>query len=47
MPENKESNVLSFTDKKVVQGKIYNYRLMLCDDSEVCLDGAAVEINIK
>ena len=45
--ENKESNVLSFTDKKVVQGKIYNYRLKLCDDSDVCLDGAAVEINIK
>jgi hypothetical protein len=47
MPENKESNMLSFTDKKVIKGKIYNYRLMLCDDSSVCLEGAATEINIK
>jgi hypothetical protein len=46
-PENKESNVLSFTDKQVVKGKIYNYRLMLCDDSGVCLEGSAAEINFK
>jgi hypothetical protein len=46
-PENKESNILSFTDKKVVKGKTYNYRLMLCDDSGVCLEGAATEIYIK
>jgi len=46
-PENKESNILSFTDKKVVKGKTYNYRLMLCDDSSVCLEGAVTEINIK
>jgi hypothetical protein len=46
-PENKESNMLSFTDKKVIKGKTYNYRLMLCDDSSVCLEGAAVEMNIK
>ena len=45
--ENKESNILSFTDKKVVKGKTYNYRLMLCDDSSVCLEGAVTEINIK
>jgi predicted small lipoprotein YifL len=45
--ENKESNTFSFTDKKVVQGKIYNYRLMLCDDSGVCLEGSAAEINFK
>ena len=42
--ENKESNILSFTDKKVVQGKIYNYRLMLCYDSGVCLEGSSTEI---
>ena len=47
MPENKESSILSFTDKKVVQGKIYNYRLMLCDDSGVCLEGSTTEINFK
>jgi hypothetical protein len=45
MMKNKESNIHSFTDKKVVQGKIYNYRLMLCDDSGMCLEGAATEIN--
>lgn len=45
--KNKESNILSFTDKKVVQGKIYNYRLMLCDDSGVCLEGSVTEINFK
>ena len=43
-PENKESNTLSFTDKKVVQGKIYNYRLMLCNDSGICLEGPTTEI---
>ena len=45
--ENKKNSILSFTDKQVVKGKIYNYRLMLCDDSSVCLEGAATEINIK
>jgi hypothetical protein len=47
MMENKESNVYSFTDRKVIQGKIYNYRLILCDGSGVCLDGTAAEINFK
>ena len=45
--ENKKTSILSFTDKQVVLGKIYNYRLMLCDDSSVCLEGAVTEINIK
>jgi hypothetical protein len=43
----KKTSSLSFTDKKIVQGKIYNYRLMLCDDSGVCLEGAVTEINLK
>jgi len=42
--ENKKSNTLSFTDKKVVRGKIYNYHLMLCDDSGICLQGSTTEI---
>lgn len=46
-PENQESHTLSFTDKKVAKGKTYNYRLMLCDDSGVCLEGSAAEINFK
>ena len=45
--ENKESNTLSFTDKKVVKGKIYNYRLILCDDAGICLEESAAEINFK
>jgi hypothetical protein len=45
--ENKKSNTFIFTDKKVIKGKIYDYRLMLCDDSGVCLEGAAAEINFK
>jgi hypothetical protein len=47
MTGKKESRALSFTDKKVVQGKIYNYRLRLCDDSGVCLEESATEINFK
>ena len=47
MPENKESNILSFTDKKVIQGKIYDYRLMFCDDFGMCLEGSTIEIIFK
>jgi len=46
-PENQESHTLSFIDKKVAKGKTYNYRLMLCDDSGVCLEGSVAEINCK
>ena len=46
-PENKESTALSFSDKKVLQGKTYNYRLMLCDGSGECFNVAATEINFK
>ena len=45
--ENKGYAALSFTDKKVMRGKIYNYRLMLCDDSGICLEESAAEINFK
>jgi hypothetical protein len=45
--ENKESNIHSFTDKKVVQGKTYNYRLMLCDNFNICLESSTAEINFK
>jgi hypothetical protein len=47
MTENKEPNIHSFTDKKVVKQKTYNYRLMLCDGSGMCLEGDATEINLK
>lgn len=45
--KNKEYNSLSFSDKKVVRGKTYNYRLMLCDDFNTCYESAAAEINFK
>ena len=45
--ENAKTDTLSFIDKKVARGKTYNYRLMPCDDSGVCLDGSAAEINFK
>ena len=37
----------SFADKKVERGKIYNYRLMLCDDAGVCQDKPGAQINFK
>jgi hypothetical protein len=45
--DNKVSRALSYTDKKVVKGRIYNYRLILCDDAGICLEASAAEINYK
>jgi hypothetical protein len=45
--DNKVSSALSYTDKKVVKGRIYNYRLILCDDAGLCLEASAAEINYK
>jgi hypothetical protein len=45
--QKKEYSSLIFKDKEVEQGKTYNYRLMLCDDSNVCLESSAAEINFK
>ena len=45
--QKKEYSSLSFKDKEVEHGKTYNYRLMLCDDSNVCLESSAAEINFK
>jgi predicted small lipoprotein YifL len=47
MQVEKEQKALSFTDNKVVKGKIYNYRLMLCDNKEICSEASAIEINHK
>jgi hypothetical protein len=46
-PADKEQNVFNYIDKKVVKGKIYTYRLMLCEDNGNCSEGATVEINYK
>lgn len=45
--DNKVSSVLSYIDTKVVKGKIYNYRLILCDDAGYCQEASAAEINYK
>ena len=45
--DNKVSSAMSYTDKKVAKGKIYNYRLILCEDAGICLEAAAAEINYK
>ena len=47
MPADKEQRALSFTDNKVVKGKIYNYRLMLCEENENCSEASTAEINFK
>jgi hypothetical protein len=38
---------LNFTDTKVVKGKIYNYRLMLCEENGNCSEASMAEINFK
>ena len=45
--DNKVSSAMSYTDRKVVKGRIYNYRLILCGDTGICLEMAAAEINYK
>ena len=45
--ENKEHNNFSFTDKKVTHGKIYNYRLLLCDDFGTCFKKDATEVDFQ
>ncbi len=47
MLDNKVPRALSYNDKKVIKGKIYNYRLILCDDEGVCQEASAAEINYK
>ncbi len=45
--EDKKIKTFNFTDKKVELGKIYNYRLMLCDDGGLCREASGVEANFK
>lgn len=35
----------NFTDKKVTRGKTYYYRIMFCDDFNVCFENGITEIN--
>jgi len=45
--ENNEYRNLNFTDKEVVNGKTYNYRLLICDDFNICRKSPETEINFK
>ena len=45
--ENNKYRNLDFTDKEVVNGKTYNYRLLICDDFNICRESSATEINFK
>ena len=38
---------ISFTDKKITQGRTYNYRLLLCNEFNNCFENAATEIDFK
>ncbi len=45
--DNKVFSAMSYTDNKIVKGRIYNYRLILCDDAGICREVSAAEINYK
>lgn len=46
LPQNGDSyKNLSFIDKKVVKGKIYNYRLLICNRKNNCIEGSTAENN--
>lgn len=46
LPQSGDSyNNLSFIDKKVVKGKTYKYRLLICNKKNNCIEGSTAEIN--
>lgn len=45
--KNNEYRNFNFTDKEVVNGKTYNYRLLICDDFNICRESPETEINFK
>jgi hypothetical protein len=47
MAANKDQSELSFTDSQAVKGKIYNYRLMLCEENGNCAEASTAEINFQ
>ena len=44
---NKDQRELSFRDTSAVKGKIYIYRLMLCEENGNCAEASAAEINFQ
>jgi hypothetical protein len=45
--ERKNDSRFVFSDKKVNRGKTYHYRLLLCNELDVCSESATTEINFK
>lgn len=45
--ERTEYSSFVFSDKKVSRGKTYNYRLLFCDEFDVCSESAIAGINFK
>jgi hypothetical protein len=46
LPGDKETT-FSFPDEKAVKGKIYNYRLKLCENNGNCSESSSIEINYQ
>lgn len=47
LPVKVENNEYRFADSLVEKGKLYSYRLKLCDDYGVCRESQTVEIDFK
>ncbi len=43
----KQLQVLNYTDSDVVKGKVYTYRLMLCEGDGNCSEASQVEIDYR
>lgn len=42
-----ENEKLNFTDKNVVRGRIYSYRLMLCEENANCSEAATADMKFE
>jgi len=47
VPVKKENDEYRFVDSLVEKGKIYSYRLKLCDEAGVCRESQTMEIDFK
>jgi hypothetical protein len=45
--DDRKFKAFNFIDKKVKRDKTYNYRLMLCDADNFCIEASNTEINFK
>jgi hypothetical protein len=47
VPVKKENDEYRFVDSAVEKGRIYSYRLKLCDEAGVCRESQTVEVDYK